>query len=1635
MQHINTDGLVHNWNFAPDFPELPPNLIERPHLLQTMVDVLNGETPILFLEGSEGDGATTTLAQFCRGYPSHSFSLFIKPASRFAYSLDYLRLVLAEQFHWYVYGERLNRDALTESEFDSLKIKVLGKERSRQLYFVVDGLHQIPAEDRHVVGSVFTDLLPTGVGRCRLIVTGQQSALSAYLHSSVKSKPYQLLKFRLEECKTFLSDTGIDDGDCRKVYELCKNGSPGRLAVVRRLLLSGKSLSTILDTDPTRYLEFIKLEFAVLDQMDEAQLLIVASVAFSKMSLSVEDLTALAAAEAAVVGHTIVQCQFLRTTPTGQVEFISEIHRQFAGKQLERLRRQALTTQLEYLQKNPRGEAALRFLPVYFETLNQQEAILELLSKEYYGDLLESTQSFSTLRARAEMGANSAASLHRTHEVFKFSLQRSIFSSASTAKGSLDRIKALVAMGKSNTALALANAEATKEDRLVLLSAFARRLTERNGKIEPEILDYISKLIQEVNFRDLGDKAVEIAADVLIFDPDAAIGIIESAVKGATAAARDSAYVGLSFSATLSKLKHQTKIEDKVRARISDAALQQVAHSFELMAERLDAGEIVSTISKMPAAHQVYFLRSFVSIKRRDPKVFDVVELGLDTIIRETEYTPRAKDLADLCSPFLEPAEDHVRLRHLIARFDSQLGLVAKTAQSKDLAVLEMRLAAGEYQYDKSLARDRVEQAYFDISDIKTPEVQMECFAIMLGGLSRLDKDGELEKADGFRALLRSDLAKLLEVVLKDTADHIGAVSPVLKALAADDCKAAFDLAIRLNVQSQRDEAYQSIANVLVAQPYTNQRFEAVTAALKHISNIDHRARTTLTLLRALDPNPNKAEWVPHMESLRVHLMRAHQLSHWDCWVFKASAAAKHDYSTDLFVERCKEAASRVESPLDESNIYFRASETLSEAEPQLALKYYNDGTCVAATTPFSTAAASKLFALCLSLVGRAMAPLAHVGLLDEDKLARHANLVGQLPGIISRVRVLSEFADRMWCAKRLDLANKVVQEQLRPLLEESRLLHPSVARLAVSVAFPSLCASHLGLALPLLTDLPDVEADDALFAAGMLRLRHLPGQEPDVHGKFNHSRLEAADIVDVIEMLRTARMDSTIFGLMKATVDAINDKVNRNRFTKQQKADWSAKLKVIVDEKLPDPKNIQHVGYKVVCMAQVYALVDTQWPAWEQLEKEAATVDNAADRGYIFINLAIALPSKHAHHRKRLLDLALADINKIPSPVDRLSHLQGYAQEANANDAAASARECLKSAMKLSMEIEDNARVSEHRRELIDIADQIDPGLADELIELVDDDPARLQLKADAKQAAAMSKAKREMANAKHTKDTTNCDLGMLPMAAWKNLAALEAGRLEVKPLEVMTNFVTLAGNGTLHDAYPVLSWHLTNMERKFQQHRDVISHIVPVCEALLLSAELTFSILNKVSGCRLEVREEAQNEGILVRRKTRAEALSFIEKWLRENGNENITYCDAYFSTMDISLLRVFLAQAPDCKVFVIASKPHLARRNELTEEPFKKAWKEQSDQNPPETEIIALAYADAPDRHVMHDRWLLTKNAGLRLGTSFNSLGEERLSEVSEMDASRVAATQEQMNKYISRQRVIDGARIHYSGFTLY
>lgn len=1625
---------VVDWNKNSHFPVLPEDAIARPHQLHAIEDALSTEVPVIFLEGEALDGATWTLAQFCEYKPKNTFSLFITPASKLTYSVDYLRLLLAEQFAIYLGAPKIAEDSVAKNEYDSLRVKLLRRfKNTSPVYFVLDGLHQIPEEDVGVISQIFGELLPLGFPQCRFIITGPEGLIKRHLHKSIRSRYFQLHRFNLSETKQFLSGFVSDEADCQRVYSICRNGSPGLLAVVQRLLQNGTDLEDLLQHKTAKLLDFVRMEFERLSSMSPNQLLLLAHLAFSKVQHSRADLAEMVQVSDEEVDEIVRSCSFLKSTDVKRVEYVSESHRSIAASMLESYRNEAHEQQLRFLERRPNSDVALQFMPVYLETLNRREALFSLLSRpEHYGALLERTQSFAALRSQAALAAKAALEMELVNEVFRFSLQRSIFFSAASASGESARVRALVALGKTDAALALANTERTKEDRLALLCTYARLYSERHGRPEPQLLDYLSKLIAEVDFSAMGDKAMEIAADVLIFDADAAIGIIESAVKGEAVAIRDAAFARLSMSASLGR--PGTKVDDRVRAQISDESIQKIAHSFELIANQLDASSLQSLMTKMPAAHQIHFLRTIVRIRRKEENILDLVDLGLDTIIKEPAYTPRARDLAELCAPLTFEITDKKRLQALIARIDSQVGLVARTAQSRELTLLHMRLAAGLYQYDRVAARERITTTYYASMEVKTPEVRLECLAVMLGELARMDVDGELEAQDGLREVIKTDLNDVVDVILAGTGDNLAAVLPVVKVLARDDCLAALQLAQRLNVQFSRDVAYENVARILAAQTHTAGRAEALRQALSAISTEDRRASATVSLLGALNTNTDKCSWLSTLDELRQHCMRGFQLNEWDCWTFRESAACGVKYENGLFEQRTLEAVARSASLIEEARLYFNAAEALASISPDLAHQFYTDGLRISQSHALATQSRSRLFELCLSLVSRSLVAVAKSPVFDDNAMSRLLQLIEKLPGVVSRVRVLAELAERLWCAKRTDLLERVVTQQLRPQLELARAAHKSVGRLALRISFASLCAAHQRLALERIGELPPEDADAALHGAALLKIQHLSLYEPDSGSKPDYKRIRQQDVLDVIELISMMSVDTTIYNSLRILVDALMDPRNKSKFTSNAKADWAAQLETIIDKSLPDPKNIRHDGYVLVSKAAVMSLIETSWSSWESLTARVKDIPNVADRAFILVGLAVSLPKKYSSHRKTLLERAYKEIEAIPSPIDRLSHMEGYAQEVHSADPAMSLKETLKAAMQLSLNLDEEARASRHRRELIDLADKIDPALADELVDMVDDDPARIELKREAQRVTKLGKTKRVLLNATNASQADECDLELLPTAAWKNLGALLANRVEPRPTDVMLSFLNKVAGRALDDAYPVLSWHLANLEQKYVQPNDVRTHLVAHCESVLLAAELTESLLRRLSGAPPDVAEEVGNEGMVVKRKTRQEAVAYLQEWLKTNAAETIIVCDPYFSTKDIELLRLCLGVAAKSSVRVLASKTELEKQQELSADAFLSAWKQECDQDPPDTEIIAMAYAEEQTKHVIHDRWLITGDAGLRLGTSFNSLGENKLSEISVIDSSRVRDLQGQLSQYLRRQRMVDGAKLQYITFTI-
>ena len=150
-----------------------------------------------------------------------------------------------------------------------------------------------------------------------------------------------------------------------------------------------------------------------------------------------------------------------------------------------------------------------------------------------------------------------------------------------------------------------------------------------------------------------------------------------------------------------------------------------------------------------------------------------------------------------------------------------------------------------------------------------------------------------------------------------------------------------------------------------------------------------------------------------------------------------------------------------------------------------------------------------------------------------------------------------------------------------------------------------------------------------------------------------------------------------------------------------------------------------------------------------------------------------------------------------------------------------------------------------------------------------------------------------------------------------------------------------------------------------------------------------------------------------------------------------EYLTISDPFFGPEDLEALKLVLEIKPDIKVRILTSSKHQSQ--EHVQHPYKETyiqhWRSQiSLQDPPDTHIAVVGTKKTQGAPI-HDRWWLTAGSGLRIGTSFRSLGVTKVAELSELSAETALGFENEVNRYLRMEaKEFNGEKLSYDIFTL-
>ncbi len=1631
------------------FPPIPQPQVERENILDIFDTIFEGGSQLLVIEGGEGTGKTTLLTQFAKKYPNQTFSLFIKPTSRWTYDPQFLLLDLCGQIYWALNKEELNDISQVDDGFLRTCIyRLQGLTRHKRYYFLVDGIEDIP-DGQPQAREMILEMLPFGLPGFHFLLSGDQNHITPLLPRGVSVKSYPLTGFNLDEAMKYMEDI-TDDRKAIEEIRRTFRGVPIFLATIRRIVQSGTPLQELLEDMPNKLPQFFDIEWRTVHMQDDQLSLLLAILAFSLERHSIQDLTRITHIPEERVLALLQGIGFVVISPQqDEITYVTEAFRKYAASRLGYLKDQVEASLIDDLLRKPDSLEANTYLPEYFARAGRYEDLLTYLSPDdHFTKIVERNQSLGPVRHRADLGIETALHLNRDEDLMRFCIQRAAISDFDQAEVWRSEVAARTALHDYDAALALAQRTELKEDRLHLLAVIAKAKRIQGLPLEPELLEQIRTLGIQIDSSTLGgERAIDIAADLIYTLPDIAIELVEKATHAEIdTGARDWAFAQLSLAA----VRHEreplplTDTMERIRSHIEDPLARHFSHAASFLFQATSAQEVIVEVAPYEANDRFNLLRLWASVNRKREDALKVVDAALKLMIQMTNYSPNARVLRQLATP-LPYSPDITWARQLVGTFDSQKNVIEDVGPTEDYVRLQLLLARTESNYPDNFetVRNRFIELYFYILAIDDLAIKTQCIARLADVLAKVDPQQDLELRDRIHSAAQDDLQSCIRQLLETTANHYEASQGILRALAKTYPEKALLLATSLNTEPRRDRAMATLITSAVEAPAHTVRWDFIAQVLQKITNQDRVDRVRLTIVQELMGAdvindvlldrliPFLADVVNIQDAERR--CRACSLAY--TVLTKHDISARYTALSDALSRQFRSAWETIDEGWNKVNAGFELAKTLAGTSQALAQVAIEETENFKQTILLEAPSTAETYVACVELAIRAYSGLLPQNLLGEGDKERLTDYIDRVPSLGARAKLWATLAIRHYIHRQHQECAQIINEHVKPLLEDLQETNSGAYHEAMVTVAPALYCAHQLTTLERVAALPQPYRDRTYRKICTFILRKLPPLEP-FEALWGHEyQLKYEEVIELCSLLMHMEYDNAIYSFIDHIVNSILAGRKNGLYSRQKQQAMIERLSEITQTKFPNPRYIQHAGYSIVARAQIARLQRPKLDTWFALRDEARQIPNLSDKAFVLSILAVCMPRETSHFREVLAEAA-SIIETIPIHLEKMERYEALASMAMHIDTSLSKR-YIEAAFKCFSRGDDP---NQHtiQKELIDIAYRLDPEYAAFLASSMDDDRAKIEVKRQIR----ILEAKKRMQNASPPHMAEKLSVDAYAKAAWMSLGALNSGRMSTVRLEHTREFLLTAAKHPLEKTYPILAWIIENAIRRFATTSLAKTHLRSVYYATLLGVELTGKMVLRSSDQARRAKDyvgrSIDSSSFIINPGTREATLGLFRDWFENEVKDYLLIVDPFFGPEYLEILNLLNAVNPGVRVGILTSSKRHKDREIRT--PWEDAYRDHwllkvSDQQPPFTEIVIVGTKRKHESPI-HDRWLLTNGGGLRIGTSINSLGVTKISEISKLSPEEAALREAEVNQYIQlpRKQGHEGDRLLYTVFNL-
>ena len=948
-----------------------------------------------------------------------------------------------------------------------------------------------------------------------------------------------------------------------------------------------------------------------------------------------------------------------------------------------------------------------------------------------------------------------------------------------------------------------------------------------------------------------------------------------------------------------------------------------------------------------------------------------------------------------------------------------------------------MLLAHTESNYNQDVANDRVIEVFFYVSDITDLGIKVECFAWLLAALPLIDKSNKLAVELETQSALEINIDELLA----STADHYQAVERVIVALGKIKTEWIFALARKLNTENRRDRALLELIKIIITVADDELDLVFLIKVIASLKNVFTHDTALVIIMQRLSKVERKEEMLVSSAVPLISMLQDIKDAEQKCEALSYSytflATQNSNLNTDklntilILLNQAWESVEVAWRKIDQG---FRITKFLSSYSLEEAHKYMDKTQKFREDIILDTEGATSAYVGCLRLLIRAFSGLLPKRAEDSRiDLVSFKQFIELVPAYGEQAGFWADLALRYYLCNRPEDCRRIVDEQvIRCLDKVSRDDFKYFGDVVISVA-PALYVANHVVANEHLLKLLQPQRDTAYIYICEFLLKKSPLADP-YDGDVRKANF--GDLLQVCELLEKVNSDSGVYHVIESVAGSVAAQRNDNKFSSNQIANLTERFERIKCS-FPREDFIQHGGYKIAIDAQIGRIkksIDLQF--WEKLVNLAVAIPNFADSCFVLVAIAEAIPSRLNQKQKEIVEEAFKLIERIPIILDKIGHYEALAEVAYSIDRQIY-KKCLESAMKATAKSEKED-VREAQKRFINLAHKNDPEFAASLAALVDTDPARLKSRSVLlKRHIEMLNLKKDMVKQSKLNSSVTSGASSLvyyPEAAWKCLAALNAGKLNTVELEGTSNLVQVASTMPITQAYPILAYTIENAVRRFSNTNEVKTILGPIYDATKRATELAAKVANRTLHSNQKKGSYLVNDpnSTIQLVRNREEALQYLKGWFEREVKDYLKISDPYFGPDDLFILKDLMEVNPKCKVEILTSRLH-HKDIASVEQAYNDAWHNISIQDPPETLIVIVG--TKTDKSPIHDRWWLTKEGGLILGTSLNGLGN-RDSSISNLTIDEALVFEGNIDQYLNARNLpkLDGEKLIHQSFTL-